>query len=129
MSCRRDEDVINLVIDSGSQGNFIKISILPENSQIEINDTITVKGVSGEPMTSLGTARLILCSRRVTLHIMENNFTTPYDGILGSRFLSDTETIIDFNKKTLSVNGRVIHYKKNCAKGETSRVGNFNFNI
>ena len=60
---------IDLMIDSGSQGNIIKMVVMTRNYKVNHVDKIRIQGISKEPLITLGSVNLkifdqILCNSK-----------------------------------------------------------------
>ena len=89
------------MIDSGSQGNVIKINVPPRNIKIDYSKKIWIKGISDKPFCTLGNVTLKIFNRMINFHVIQDVSHIPYDGILGIDFLYENGVAMDFNHKNL----------------------------
>lgn len=67
------------------------LSVIKENAGIEFldnNTTITLQGITGDEMHTLGTTILFLDEYQHHFHVVDNTFPVPGDGIIGLDFLT-----------------------------------------
>ena len=117
------------MIDSGSQGNAIRINVLPPSVRINYHDKIWIKGISNEHLITIGTVSLKIFNQRIVFHVIQDELQIPYDGILGAEFLNTNKTIMDFNNKNLYLNGNTIPFKQNigyCKDDESNKIFSVN---
>ena len=123
------ERQLDLMIDSGSQGNVIRINVLPPSVRINYHDKIWIKGISNEHLITIGTVSLKIINQRIVFHVIQDELQIPYDGILGVEFLNINKAIMDFNNKNLYLNGNTIPFKQNigyCKDNEHNKIFSIN---
>ena len=87
---------INLLLDTGAQLNVIKeFEITP--SQEILNSKIILKGITNEPIKTLGKVLLPINGDIFEFHIVPNNFNIAYDGIIGINSLANHKLWLDKN--------------------------------
>ena len=101
------------MIDSGSQGNVIKIGVLPHNIKINYCEKIWIKGISNEPFITTGSVDLKMFNQTIRFHVIQDTTQIPYSGILGIDFLQGNEVIIDFKDKNLHSKNHTMRFKQN----------------
>lgn len=93
--------ICTLLVDSGADISLFKIEKL-QNLRKEIkNDSINFTGVGQENFSSLGTCEITLnltnnCHVHHKFHLISNDFSIPFDGILGRDFLKFFQCSIDY---------------------------------
>lgn len=69
-------------------------------SHIDTNETISISGITSEDVFSLGsitlTVHAISSSYSSSFHVVGNDFSLPFDGIIGLDFLNTFEAKLDF---------------------------------
>ena len=94
---------INFMLDSGSQGNIIKIGLVPKCLKINKTETVILRGISDETFSTFGTVKFKILGSIITFHVVSNNFQIPFSGILGSNFF--------FMKIDVLLTLKIKHYK------------------
>ena len=107
------EQRVDIILDSGSQGNVIKFEVLPLNIQINYSDQILLKGISEELLLALGSVHLKIFDQLIKFYVVRNEVQIPRSGILGIEFLSKSNVIIDFDKNNLHIGDHTLPLKKN----------------
>lgn len=77
------------MIDTGSEPNLIKSSLLKPGIRIDENDQISVSGITEGTVTTLGSTRLTISEIPIKFQVVSDDFGIPSDGILGSAFLKE----------------------------------------
>lgn len=94
-----------LLVDSGADVNFIKLSSLKDEIMIKEQTEQNLSGITGHTLQSLGTTDLTLRlgreERTTEFHVAPSSFPVPYDGILGKPFIIGLETILNYKTKQL----------------------------
>lgn len=82
------------------------------NPCLNDTDVISIKGITNDSISSLGTTNINLFLNNMTLrqefHVVPDSFNIPVDGILGKDFLKSHNCIIDYNQMTLLVAGQIL---------------------
>lgn len=96
---------IQLLVDSGADVNFIKVSSLKDEIMIREQTEQNLSGITGHTLHSFGTTDLTLClgrdERTTEFHVASSSLPVPYDGILGKPFIIGLETILNYRTKQL----------------------------
>lgn len=96
---------IKLLVDSGADVSFIKISSLKDEILVSEPLEQNLSGITGHSLHSLGTTTLSLQIghevRATEFQIAPSSFPVPYDGILGKPFIIGLETIVNYKTKQL----------------------------
>ena len=74
-----NEQRIDLMIDSDSQGNVIKINVLPRNIKINYSKKIWIKGISDKPFCTLGSVTLKIFNHMINFHAIQDVLHIPYE--------------------------------------------------
>ena len=119
---------IDLMIDSGSQGNVIKVDVLPRNIEINYSKRIWIKGISDKPFCTIGSVTLKIFNQAINFHVIQDILHIPYDGILGIDFLYEYGVLMDFNLKNLHFGNYTIPFKQNKGQHKNSMIDEI-FNV
>jgi hypothetical protein len=99
---------LELLIDTGSDVNIIKINKLRKDLKINENNKLYLKGINETKIETIGTIHLVIGINNdkfnVEFNVVKAEFPIPKDGILGHRFLSENKAIIDICNKTMIIN-------------------------
>ena len=101
------------MIDSSSQGNVIKIDFLASNYKVNYLDKIWIKGISKEPLSTLGSVSLKIFDQIIKFYGIQNESEISYDGLLGVEFLNKNKVALDFMTKSLNFNNIAMSFKQN----------------
>ena len=107
------EQRVDIILDSGSQGNVIKFEVLPLNVKINYSDQILLKGISEELLLTLGSVHLKIFDQLIKFYDVRNEVQITRSGILGIEFLTKNNVIIDFDNKNLHIGDHTLPLKKN----------------
>src|SRR5436190_2971822 len=104
-------DTIHAILDSGSAENILDISVT-QDLTLHTTNLPTFTTANGEPLTVLGKTSLLLTIGKLefmTEFYVVHNLATKM--ILGNRFLSTNNCILDYNKEimTFTTNGKSIN--------------------
>lgn len=83
---------IQLLVDSGSDLNVIKLSSLKDDVMVHEPTEHILTGITGHVLQSLDTVELTLIIKQEKL---------PLEGILGKPFIIGMKTVIDYQRKEL----------------------------
>ena len=64
------ERKIDLMIDSGSQGNVIKSDALPYSVKLNHNERIWIQGISDDPFITIGTVNIKLFNQTIKFDVI-----------------------------------------------------------
>lgn len=96
---------IQLLVDSGSDLNFIKLSSLKDEVMVNKPTEHILTGITGHVLQSLGTVELTLIikqeKRKALFQVVDSSFPVPHDGILGKPFIIGMKTVIDYQRREL----------------------------
>lgn len=96
---------IQLLVDSGSDLNFIKLSSLKDDVMVHEPTEHILTGITGHVLQSLGTVELTLTikqeKRKALFQVVHSSFPVPHEGILGKPFIIGMKTVIDYQRKEL----------------------------
>jgi len=101
----------SFLIDTGASPCLIKASHV-EKENINHNNKITIKGISGSPFTTIGTTIIKILNTDTLCHIIPDSTDLIEDGLLGSEFFNKNKAEINYEKKYLKVGD------KYCSFGE-----------
>lgn len=100
-------DKVCLLIDTGADISIIKVSLLEDDAEIMCNTKKIIKGISEEPVTTIGTKNLIVTLKdKEIIHpfqVVYDNFPLRSNGILGRDFMSKYKANLDYDKGVLQV--------------------------
>lgn len=97
------------MIDTGAEPNFVKISSLGPNANINKSDVLKITGITATTVTTLGSTTLNILGKTAKFFIVPNDFPTRADGIIGSAMLQNG-AIISFQDNTLLLHDRLIEF-------------------
>ena len=120
---------IDLMIDSGSQGNVIMPNTLPPNIRVNQSEEIWIKGTSRELLITLGSVNLKIFNKIIKFHVIEHETKIAYNGILGTDSLNENKVIMDFHNKNLDIDNYALQFKQNgvCGRNiQMNRILNIN---
>ena len=60
------------LIDTGSEGNLIKIGSLPADCEIDINKIVYLKGIGEDVIQTLGSAEITIFGHRTNFQIVSD---------------------------------------------------------
>jgi len=96
---------IQLLLDSGSDLNFIKLSSLKDDVMVHEPTEHILTGITGHVLQSLGTVELTLIikqeKRKALFQVVHSSFPVPHEGILEKPFIIRMKTVIDYQHKEL----------------------------
>lgn len=95
------------LIDSQADISVIKKNALKNDLIINQNDVIKIQGITDGHIFSFGSIHSNLILDNVilpqNLHIVDESFNIPVDGILGKDFLKNYNCVIDYNYMVLTI--------------------------
>ena len=100
------------LLDTGSEGNLIKIISLPSDCEIDINKTVYLKGISGEVGSTLGTAQITNFSHLTKFQVVPEDFPIPCEGLLRSKYFEIYHALLDFERKFIRIGGKFAAFKE-----------------
>ena len=95
---------MNLLIDSGSQWNLLKLNNVPNHSKINNSCITDLRGIADHTISTVGVVQMMLFNKPIPFLVITDDLNTPFDGIIGSSFLNEHKAIIDFNLEKLVIN-------------------------
>lgn len=132
------------LVDSQADISVIKLNSLVGNFTLDKFEIKEIKGVTDEPILSLGFIYLeiFVDDLKIThkFHIMPNYYNIPSDGILGKDFINMYSCILDYGEHTFTIRTHLgdliipMHlYTKNNeivlpARSEVTRIFNISVN-
>ena len=99
------------LLDTESEGNLIKISSLPADCEIVINNTISLKGISGKVIPNLGSVKIVIFGYTLKFHIVSENFPILCEGLLGVEYFENSRAMLNFEHKFLKVVEKCFAFK------------------
>ncbi|KOC58951.1 hypothetical protein WH47_00963, partial [Habropoda laboriosa] len=78
-----------LMIDTGSEANLIKRSVLDPRISVTSDEKLRLFGITPQAVSTLGATDIPLYGTIVRFHVVPHNFPIPADGILGAHFLEE----------------------------------------
>lgn len=98
---------IPFLVDSQADISVIKRSSVPSAFEINHDEIISIKGITDNFITSVGTIEINLLFDEFylihTIHVVPDEFAIPVPGILGKDFLKDFQCTIDYATMTLTI--------------------------
>lgn len=90
------------MVDTGASISILKAACLPNLSQVNVDDTISISGITNEDVFSIGSMTITVHARNSSysslFHIVGEDFSLPFDGIIGLDFLDAFEAKLDYEK-------------------------------
>ena len=93
---RQTEHIGQFLLDTGSEGNIIKISSLPPDFDIDTKNITYLKGIGGEVIPTLGSAKITIFGFTISFQIVPEDFSIPCEGILGVEYFEKSGAMLDF---------------------------------
>ncbi|KAL4152656.1 hypothetical protein QTP88_000489 [Uroleucon formosanum] len=104
-SAKKPNGPCHLLVDSGSDLNFIKLSSLKDDVMVHEPTEHILTGITGHVLQSLGTVELTLTikqeKRKALFQVVHSSFPVPHEGILGKPLIIGMKTVIDYQRKEL----------------------------
>ena len=98
------------MLDSEAQLNIIKASVVPKNVEMETKVKVILKGITEEPVTTLGALIMVIHGQTAIFHVAPNEINVPFDGILGSPFFYAGKCNIDYGKRVVVICGKEVPF-------------------
>lgn len=93
------------MIDSGSDATLLRHDLVAPDIPRDKLDVLFLRGITSKPLITLGSVSVVLLGKAVKFHLMPDDFTLPYDGILGTDFFTQAKAIIDYEGKCVRLRG------------------------
>lgn len=107
ISSPQSENDILLLVDTEADVSIIKISTLKKGITYNATNPIAMRGITNERQHSMGSLNVFLKFKHLTiehtLHLVEDDFPIPSNGIIGKDFLKRHNCLIDYRDMTLKV--------------------------
>ena len=100
--------ICKLLVDSGAQLNIIKKCQVPANVSLE-GKKIQLSGITDKAIQTLGMINMPINKLYIEFHVAPENFSLPYDGILGIKILTQHKLRLD--EGYLQINNQKIKLK------------------
>lgn len=98
----------SFLIDTQADISVIKLTSIENTSNIDSSNTINIKGITSDTISSLGTTTIELFIENKPIshevHVVPAEFNIDADGILGKDFLNTFHCAINFQDQTLTIN-------------------------
>ena len=108
----RDSRKLKFLIDTGAEISIIRSSCLTSGDEYQWHKGMDIKGISNTVIKTVGTVELKLFTdtheTTHTFHVLEGNFGTHYDAILGKDFLEERESVINYCSRQIVMNDEVV---------------------
>ena len=101
------------LVDTGSEPNLIKKCSLPSASLIDTSERALLKGLGSELIPSLGNIKIKLFDIEITFQVIPDNVNIPGTGILGTEYLQQAQSVLDFEKNILETEDHVAMFSLN----------------
>ena len=95
------EGKARLMVDSGSDVNLIKKSMVTASTIVNTQEIIYIRGIIDSNQATLGTASIMIANHPVNFHVVNDALFDDEGGILGSEFLLHQEASIDYAKRQI----------------------------
>ncbi|CAB0029249.1 unnamed protein product, partial [Trichogramma brassicae] len=95
----------NILVDTGSDLNLLKISRVSENALIDTQKLYTLYGISDGIVATQGRTNnnITLGGAKCLVNIVDDNFPISFDGILGMEFLREQQAVLSFKENELVI--------------------------
>lgn len=107
------QGMANLLLDTGSELNLIKLNKLQDDIMVESTKIYTMQGISDKLVDTLGSTILTVSldneNYETEFQVVDSSFPIIGDGILGNPFLRANMLIIDVGKEELTSKSEEIH--------------------
>ena len=113
------------LIDTGSEGNLIKRGLIPQNCDIDNSNQYYLRGVGTEIVPTLGTLKLRLFGYITQFHVVPDNCDITESGIIGASYFTKSGSVIDFNSRTLIVDGKTEKLKFDSSRDNFENNSNY----
>ena len=103
-------ETIQLLLDTGSDLNLIKINKLKGNTEINENEKIYLKGINEKIVPTIGRVYITLIidkkEFKTDFFVVDKQFPVEKDGILGHTFLIENNATFDIPNNTLTIKNK-----------------------
>ena len=106
---RHFEHIGQFILDTGSEGNLIKISSLPPDCGT--CNKVYLKGINKKLKLALGTAEITIFGHRTKFQLVPEDFPIPCEGLLGAEYFETSHSLLDFGKKFLKVGEKYFAFR------------------
>ncbi|RYA68141.1 hypothetical protein DD595_25680, partial [Enterobacter cloacae complex sp. 4DZ3-17B2] len=117
------------MVDTGASVNIIKLENIKGETLIDESDVIDLKGITEQPVTTMGVVIIEILGHDTPFHVVRNNFPIDCEGILGSEFLKDNEATIDYKNNHIKWKGNKINFHKESMVISARTISTFYINI
>ena len=100
------------LLDTGANTNLLIKSAIPENEIINKNEIVRLRGITNEPVYSLGSIVTKIHGHETKIHLVEDNFPITEDGILGNGFFKKNKAKLCFEKNVFEISGLKIPFHR-----------------
>ena len=100
------------LLDTGANTNLLVKSAVPENETINKNEIVRLRGITNQPVYSLGSISTKIYGHETKIHLVEDNFLITEDGILGNGFFKENKAKLCFEKNVFEVSGHKIPFHR-----------------
>lgn len=94
---------LNLLLDTGSDLNLIKLNVLNPNVPVEETERYSLTGITEQTILTLGKTFLPIQianhSINAEFHVVHPNFPIKFEGILGRPFLQSNQLSVNFQNE------------------------------
>jgi len=98
---------LELLVDTESQVNILKINCLQGNLLVDETNKIYLKGINETIIQTLGKLTIVLVIEgkeiKTEFHLVPRDFPILKNGILGDNFLTENRSIINVSNKTIII--------------------------
>lgn len=101
LRCNLSNNNCSFLVDSQADISVMKLSSLSNSFLYDTSDTIKIKGITNDTISSLGTVYIDLftndCVIKHKFHLVDDNFAIPTNGIIGKDFIKINRCCIDYD--------------------------------
>lgn len=81
--------------------NLIRRQKVPKEAKSNAAYTLIIRGITKEPMQTLGSVNIKMLGEDTEFHILPDSFALPSDGILGTSFFEQHNATIDYGDRAV----------------------------
>ena len=93
------------LVDTGSEFNIIKINNIKNLNLIDSSQIYGLSGIGDELIQTLGAITINFDNFKCRMHVVNDTFPIPWEGIFGIQFLKQHKTTLSFSDQTLTIPG------------------------
>lgn len=100
------------MVDSGAEINLIKQSCLQDTATVNFNNTLALQGISSDTVRTIRSVIINLLEQPTEFHILPEDTTLKFHGLLGNPFFKLHNASIDYGKRSVICDKIYIPFKE-----------------